>query len=393
MNNFSNLEDLQNGDLITISKSVKIREDVNYCSIKQLIEWIKSGDWLEYHTNPYEESVKSLISKIRQIDNHSIQQTVKTNLPCFYITGKMINRCDKEHLVSFSRWLAIDIDDYDYNRFDEVLAKLKSLCYVGFIFSTPSNIKRLKVIIQHNLKDNYFENYNEMYNQICDEIDLLLQIKVDRKCQDIGRPNYLSYGLLYENNNIKPYNYIPTTKEIIRNELVSNNFKINNNSKNSSWSGSWLYRIISEVKDGDYIRYTDPFTLHSIRTKDIDKAIFHTFNKIWIKRYGDYKHGNRHNWIFKTSQELFNYISDMDKIIWLYQAKNTQYINLLNKEVNKTEREIIEQSIKTNNEQELINYDIESEIRDSYKYFRKGDLDRNYAIYKVIEDRYSERKR
>ena len=380
-NNFSiNFEnDLLNGDLITFSKSVKIREDVNYCNIQQLIEWIKLGDWNLYHTNPFEESVKNLIDKIRLIDNHSEQQKVKENLPCFYITGEMKGRCDKDHLISFSRWLAIDIDDYDYNRYEEIMTKLKSLSYVGYIFSTPSNIKRLKVIIQHNLKDNYFNNY-----------------KVDRKCQDIGRPNYLSFGLLYENNNIEPYNYKQIPKEIFKDESVSNNFKINNNSKNNKWSGSWYYRQISEVKDGDYIRYTDPFTLHSIRTKDIDKAIFHTFNKIWVKRYGDYKYGDRHNWIFKTSNELFNYISNMDKIIWLYQAKNTQYINLLNKEENKQERERIENIINQKGQQlnqELINYDIAKELRDSYRYYSKGDLDRNYAIYRVIEDRYSERKR
>ena len=66
-------------------------------------------------------------------------------------------------------------------------------------------------------------------------------------------------------------------------------------------------------------------------TGNIDKAIFDSFRfNYWNNDdFGRFEEGNRGNWVYKVSRELFQYIDDYDKVVELLENFNSNQINRL----------------------------------------------------------------
>ena len=319
MNNSLN-EIALNGDLVTLSNRVYQRNDIEYISIAELIDIIDGKKGI--NENPFEKSLPEVINEIRNETDHRKQNQMKyKDLKVFYISGGFIGSCEAENLKCLSRWSCLDIDEYDFTLFPDILEKLKKLDYVGFIFSSPSSIYRLKVIIQHSLNKGSYQDieeykffYGQMYNQVCSEIEDLLQIKLDRSCSDVGRANYVSYGLIYENSEVQPYQ-IKEEKEELKPEKIDL-FPLYDEDD-----------IIIEDCGGNYIKLS--FGGFSTKIKqdrtDIDKLIFEDLTKLWkygVKGVNETKYyfkvGQRDNFIFYSALEVFSYIKDLNKVISLY---------------------------------------------------------------------------
>ena len=307
-----------NGDLITLSNSIFKRDDIEYISIQDLIEIIEGRK--EISENPFQKSLPDIINDIRKETNHQIQNKMKQqNLKVFYISGGFIGSCEAENLKCLSKWSCLDIDDYNFCRFNEIIEKLKSLEYISYIFSSPSSVYRLKIIFQHNLNKGNYENieeykyyYKQMYCQVCDQVEKLLEIKLDRSCCDVGRANFISYGLIYESEESKPYNF---NKTEIESKPESQILPLEEKD------------ILIEECGGNYIKLS--FGEFSTKIKqdrtDLDKLMFDDLTKLW--KYGVigsngskyyFQVGQRDNFIFYSALQVFSYIKNLDKVIELY---------------------------------------------------------------------------
>lgn len=314
--NIELLQYAQQGDLITVSERTNFKDSIQYVSLYDVIEIIRSGK-NSLADNPFEESLINKISKIRNTkDSEERQNLKKDTLPVFYITGCFMGRCVKENLKYYSRWSCLDIDNYDFSKYQEVVDKLKSLKYVAYIFSSPSSPFKMKVIFQHNLSnENFMIEYRNMYLQVCKEIEELVGFRLfDTCCQNIDRPCYFSVGLIYENDEVEPYQYIHQEKP--------QNFKtqvIN-------------YNSVVDINDcgGGYIEISCNGLSTKCKSDKLDDYIFKDIKRI-IKDgvYGaldinrnsyvyNYKEGQRDNYCFYCGLFISKYITDMNNVIRLF---------------------------------------------------------------------------
>lgn len=356
-----------NGELITISRNIKDKTNIIYKSLDYVLESIKRGTIKELsENNPFEEmDYRNFIDEIRNEKDHNRQNELKVqNLPVFYQGGLLDGKVE-----IMSNTIFIDIDDYDFSKYDDIIEILKSWNQVYTIFSTPSNKFRIKVGIKHNLKDP--EQYKELYKDIADKLEnafIDCNLKVDTSCSNINKPIFFSYDPeIYINYNFEEYEF--TKKDIVINEIKMSEPIKEINLYNNDDSEYWVY---IEKGNGDLVKYNTSKGYFS--TRNIDKAIFDIFRfNYWNDEpFGKFEEGNRGNWIYKTSQELFQYIDDFDIVVGLYKDYNNKQINGLDET------------------------EIERVLNNSYKAFQNKTIynklgcRRNYAITKVAKIKKNE---
>ena len=355
-----------NGELITISRNIKDKTNIIYKSLDYVLESIKRGTIKELsENNPFEEmNYRKFIDEIRNEKDHNRQNEMKVhNLPVFYQGGLLDGKVE-----IISNTIFIDIDNYDFSKYDDIIEILKSWNQVYTIFSTPSNKFRIKVGIKHNLKDP--EQYKELYKDIADKLEnafIDCNLKVDTSCSNINKPIFFSYDPeIYINYNFEEYEF--TKKDIVINEIKMSEPTKEINLYNDD-SENWVY---IEKGNGDLVKYNTSKGYFS--TRNIDKAIFDIFRfNYWNDEpFGKFEEGNRGNWIYKTSQELFQYIEDFEIVVGLYKDYNSKQINGLDET------------------------EIERVLNNSYKAFQNKTIynklgcRRNYAITKVAKIKKNE---
>lgn len=356
-----------NGELITISRNIKDKTNIIYKSLDYVLESIQKGTIRELsENNPFEEmDYRNFIDEIRNEKDHNRQNELKVqNLPVFYQGGLLDGKVE-----IMSNTIFIDIDDYDFSKYDDIIEILKSWNQVYTIFSTPSNKFRIKVGIKHNLKDP--EQYKELYKDIADKLEnafIDCNLKVDTSCSNINKPIFFSYDPeIYINYNFEEYEF--TKKDIVINEIKMSEPIKEINLYNNDDSEYWVY---IEKGNGDLVKYNTSKGYFS--TRNIDKAIFDIFRfNYWNDEpFGKFEEGNRGNWIYKTSQELFQYIEDFEIVVGLYKDYNSKQINGLDET------------------------EIERVLNNSYKAFQNKTIynklgcRRNYAITKVAKIKKNE---
>ena len=209
------------------------------------------------------------------------------------------------------------------------------------------------------------EQYKELYKDIADKLEnafIDCNLKVDTSCSNINKPIFFSYDPeIYINYNFEEYEF--TKKDIVINEIKMSEPTKEINLYNDD-SENWVY---IEKGNGDLVKYNTSKGYFS--TRNIDKAIFDIFRfNYWNDEpFGKFEEGNRGNWIYKTSQELFQYIEDFEIVVGLYKGYNSTQINRLD------------------------NDEIERVLNNSYKAFQNKTIynklgcRRNYAITKVAK--------
>lgn len=314
--NIELLQYAQQGDLITVSERTNFKDSIQYVSLYDVIEIIRSGrNFLA--DNPFEESLINKITKIRTTkDSEERQNLKKDTLPVFYITGCFMGRCITENLKYYSRWSCLDIDNYDFSKYQEVVDKLKSLKYVAYIFSSPSSTFKMKVIFQHNLSnENFMIEYRNMYLQVCKEIEELVGFRLfDTCCQNIDRPCYFSVGLIYENDEIEPYQYIHQDKpQNFKTQVINYNSDVDINDCGGGYieiSCNGLSTKCKEDKLDEYI------------FKDIKRIIKGgVYGALDINRNSyvyNYTVGQRDNFCFYCGLLISKYITDMGNVVRLF---------------------------------------------------------------------------
>ena len=352
----------ENGELITISKNIKDKTNIIYKSLDYVLESIKRGTIKELSdNNPFEElDYRKFIDEIRNEKDHNRQNELKVhNLPVFYQGGILNGKVE-----IMSNTIFIDIDDYDFSKYNELLEILKSWNQVYTIFSTPSNKYRLKVGIKHNLKDP--EKYNELYKDISKKLESAFMdynLKVDTSCSNPNKPIFFSYDPeIYINYDFEEYKF---NKDLVVKEI--NMTEPKQTKEINLYNDDSEYWVYIEEGNGELTKYNTSKGYFS--TRNIDKAIFDIFRfNYWNDEpFGKFEEGNRGNWIYKTSQELFQYIEDFEIVVGLYKGYNSTQINRLD------------------------NDEIERVLNNSYKAFQNKTIynklgcRRNYAITKVAK--------
>ena len=313
----------ENGELLTISPNIKDKNNLYYLSLENVLESIKRGEIKEYSDNPFSTiEIKSKVEEIRNETDYNKQNDLKVkNLPVFYsggiLNGKVEILCNT---------IFIDIDDYDFSQYDFIIKTLKSFPQVYTIFSTPRNKYRLKVGIKHNLKDP--ELFSDLYKDISKRLNDYFSdynLKVDSSCSNPNKPIFFSYDPnIWINYEFEEFEFTKDQKEIIDDRAIKE-IDLRKNETNND-DEYWVY---SEVLGNGKTKYNTSKGYFS--TGNIDKAIFDSFRfNYWNNDdFGKFEPGNRGNWIYKVSRELFQYIDDYDKVVELLENFNNNQIERL----------------------------------------------------------------
>lgn len=305
-------------ELITFSNSIYDKVNLKYISIYELFDIIKCGITKPIE-NPFDiVDFRKSIEEIRKEKDYEKQNELKLkNLPVFY-SGGVINDGNGLKMGILSNTIFIDIDDYDFSHYEDIIEDLKGFPQVRCIFSTPRRKERIKVGILHNLED---ENlFSSLYKDVSTKLNETFKeykLKCDTSCSNSIKPIFFSYDSnIYINPEPETYYFVKEKKETISRNIETKEKETNNNEKDFNSDDN--KEIISiDLKDG----FTKYYTKNGyFKTKDIDKAIFDNFKyHYWNSEpFGKYEIGNRNNWVFKTSLELYKYIPDENKIFELY---------------------------------------------------------------------------
>lgn len=313
----------ENGDLMTISPNIKDKNNFYYLSLENVLESIKRGSIRDFSDNPFTIiEIKPIIDEIRNEKDHNKQNELKIkNLPVFYHGGLLNGKVE-----ILSNTIFIDIDNYDYSKYDYIIETLKSFPQVYTIFSTPSNKYRLKVGIKHNLKDPKL--FTDLYKDISEKLNdyfSCYNLKVDSLCCNPDKPIFFSYDPeIWINYDFEEYEF--TKKEIIIEKAVKEIDLRDKETKVIDENDYWVY---SEKLGNGKTKFNTSKGYFS--TGNIDKAIFDSFRfNYWNNDvFGRFEEGNRGNWIYKVSRELFQYIDDYDKVVELLENFNSNQINRL----------------------------------------------------------------
>lgn len=358
----------ENGDLMTISPNIKDKNNFYYVSLENVLEAIKRGEIREFSDNPFTKiDLRSIIEKIRNEKDYDLQNELKVkNLPVFYHGGLLNGKIE-----ILSNIIFIDIDDYDYSKYDYIIETLKSFPQVYTIFSTPRNKYRLKVGIKHNLKEP--DLFSDLYKDITNKLETTFQeynLKVDSSCSNPNKPIFFSYDPdIYINYDFEVYNFKKPQKELKVEKAVK---EIDLAEKETKVIDENEYWVHSEILNNGKTKYYTSKGYFS--TGNIDKAIFdiYRFNYWQIEPFGKFEKGNRSNWIYKTSQELFQYILDYNIVVSLYNNFNLNQIEKLD------ETELLQ--VLDNSYNAFKNKKIYNEL----------GCRRNYAITKVAQRKKDE---
>lgn len=313
----------ENGDLMTVSANIKDKNTFYYLSLEKVLESIKRGEIKEYSDNPFSKiEIKPIIEEIRNEKDHDKQNELKVkNLPVFYSGGVLNGKVE-----ILSNTIFIDIDEYDYRYYDYILNELNNMPFVFTIFSTPSNKYRLKVGIKHNLKDP--ELFSELYKELANYMNNYFSgynLKVDSSCSNPNKPIFFSYDPeIWINYDFEEYEF--TKKETIIEKAVKEIDLRDNETKVIDENDYWVY---SEKLENGKTKFNTSKGYFS--TGNIGKAIFDSFRfHYWNNDvFGRFEEGNRGNWIYKVSLELFQYVDSFDEAVEILENFNSNQINRL----------------------------------------------------------------
>jgi len=220
----------------------------NVIKITSVLSAIKKGRW------------KEQIIELRNETNPIRKKTLKENLPAVTFCGVFEERLD-DACVHYNQLMIVDIDKINEKRVQSLKLQMRDNIYVLAFFESPNG--GLKILIPI---DSTVEKHNtDAFYFVEDMFKTLYNIQIDKSGKNISRLCFISHD---ENLYYNPNCFILHIPEVIRNS------------------------DFDEVKSNraNYIPSTDADFIFKTCVKMVKKS-----------KVGNYRKGNRNNYIFVLS--------------------------------------------------------------------------------------------
>ncbi|PZP52082.1 MAG: hypothetical protein DI598_01620 [Pseudopedobacter saltans] len=251
------------------------------CSIEEISLVIKKDEY----------SIKETQERIRACSSKDERQKIKAYMLPYFTPSGLFSVRKKDGLIQHSGFICIDIDDLDSDLMDKINLKEIEKDIILYFISPSGNGYKVIMRIDHDTFSQE-ENYNSCIKYLSHKLDLSKSY-FDKACKDVARACYVSFDPnAYFNSE---YNTVPTIDKILNDsgieEVISNNKEM----------------TISPIQR---IGKIDVSHKH-------DHSNFIKLCSLAVQSVGEYKKGNRHNFIVKLSS-LSNKLGVDKKVLKSY---------------------------------------------------------------------------
>lgn len=169
-----------------------------YYNLDDVLELIRTGAKF---------NLRKKIQDVRNAKDKDEKDRMKRRLPAVIWNGTFKNK-NKNGLLVYSSYTALDFDHIPSDKMQELIEKLKNSPYVYAGFKTPSGEGYKAIVLHDNLEPLY---HYDLYEQLLDHYRCGVN---DASTGDLARGNYLSYDPdLWINNDAEPFHFVPSTSK------------------------------------------------------------------------------------------------------------------------------------------------------------------------------------